>query len=173
MKLNFDATTVTPAGTYEVLPAGEYPVTIARVEIKPTKKGDGQYLEVEMDIQSDEHRGRKLFDRLNLWNPNPQTVEIAQRQLSAICHASGRLQVEDSDELVGATMIARVIVKTDPEYGDRNEIRAYKALQGFAQQAAARPAAPAPRATASAARAPASAPAKPAAGRVAPWAAAA
>lgn len=73
MKLNFDATTVTPAGTYELTARRGALVTIARVEIKPTKKGDGQYLEVEMDIQSDEHRGAQAIpDRLNLWNPNPQ-----------------------------------------------------------------------------------------------------
>jgi hypothetical protein len=36
-------------------------------------------------------QGRKIFDRLNLVNAEPdQAVEIAQRTLSAICHATGQ-----------------------------------------------------------------------------------
>ena len=32
-------------------------------------------------------------------NANPQTVEIAQRQLSALCRAVGQMQVTDSEQL--------------------------------------------------------------------------
>ena len=64
--------------------------------MRPTKDGGGQYLWLELDVLEGPLAGRKLFDRLNLVNASAQTVEIAQRTLSAICHATGRLQVQDS-----------------------------------------------------------------------------
>src|SRR5690348_3698715 len=58
-----------------------------------------------------EYSGRHLFDRLNLENQNPQTVEIAQRTLSAICHAIGKLNVNDSEELHHRSLYANVRVQ--------------------------------------------------------------
>ena len=106
----FDASSVEPTGSYEVLPPGKYLVQIVNSEMRPTKDGLGRYLHVELDVLDGPHAGRKLFDRLNLVNGNPQTVEIAQRTLSAICHATGRMQVQDSEELHLIPMIADVTV---------------------------------------------------------------
>ena len=69
---------------------------IVASEMRPTKDGGGQYLWLELDVLEGPLAGRKLFDRLNLVNASAQTVEIAQRTLSAICHATGRMQVQDS-----------------------------------------------------------------------------
>ena len=102
--------------------------------------------------------GRKLFDRLNLVNASAQTVEIAQRTLSAICHATGRLQVQDSAELHLIPMIADVTVKPPKNgYGESNKVH-YLPLERGATATAAklRPAAPA-------AAAPAAQPGRPAA----------
>jgi len=95
----FDASAVDPTSTYDVLPPGKYTVQIVNSEMRPTSNGLGQYLWLELDVLDGEHAGRKLFDRLNLVNANTQTVEIAQRTLSAICHATGKMQVTDSEEL--------------------------------------------------------------------------
>ena len=87
--------------------------------------------------------GRKLFDRLNLVNASAQTVEIAQRTLSAICHATGRLQVQDSAELHLIPMIADVTVKPPKNgYGESNKVH-YLPLERGAARAAAAAAAPA------------------------------
>jgi hypothetical protein len=60
----------------------------------------GQYLWLMLDIlEGRAARAARIFDQLNLVNANPTTVEIAQRTLSAICHATGKLQVSDSEEL--------------------------------------------------------------------------
>ena len=65
----------------------------------------------------------KIFDRLNLVNASAQTVEIAQRTLSAICHATGRLQVQDSADLHLIPMIADVTVKPPKNgYGESNKV---------------------------------------------------
>ena len=96
---SFDATSVEPTTAHELLPAGKYRAQIVESEMRVTKNGMGQFLWLMLDILEGEHKGRKIFDQLNLVNPNPTTVEIAQRTLSAICHATGKMHVSDSEEL--------------------------------------------------------------------------
>ena len=69
---------------------------IVNSEMRATTDGTGQLLWLELDVLEGAYAGRKLFDRLNLVNANPTTVEIAQRTLSAICHATGLMQVDYS-----------------------------------------------------------------------------
>ncbi|MCB1372403.1 MAG: DUF669 domain-containing protein [Rhodobacteraceae bacterium] len=138
----FDATTVDPAAGFELFPAGQYVAQIVSSEMRPTKDGGGQYLWLELDILEGPLQGRKLFDRLNLVNASAQTVEIAQRTLSAICHATGRLQVQDSQELHLIPMIADVKVKPPKNgYGESNKVHYLPLDRGVAAQP--RPAAPA------------------------------
>ena len=119
----FDATTVDPATGFELFPVGKYVVQIVASEMRPTKDGGGQYLWLELDVLEGPLAGRKLFDRLNLVNASAQTVEIAQRTLSAICHATGRLQVQDSAELHLIPMIADVTIKPPKNgYGESNKV---------------------------------------------------
>ena len=75
-------------------------------------------------------------------NANPQTAEIAQRQLSALCRAVGQMQVTDSEQLHHRPMT--LILKHRPAGPDksgvhreaRNEIRRLRA-GGRASRAAA------------------------------------
>ena len=121
---SFDATSVEPTTAYELLPAGKYRAQIVESEMRVTKNGMGQFLWLMLDILDGEHKGRKIFDQLNLVNANPTTVEIAQRTLSAICHATGKLQVNDSEELHLIPMTIQVGVKPPKDgYGERNTIR--------------------------------------------------
>lgn len=120
----FDASSVDPTTSFEVLPPGRYLVQIVASEMRPTRDGTGQYLWLELDVLEGEHHGKKLFDRLNLVNPNPTAVEIGQRQLSAICHATGRMQVQDSEELHLIPMMVDVRVQQPKNgYDASNRIR--------------------------------------------------
>jgi hypothetical protein len=139
----FDATGIEPTKPLDVLPPGKYPAQIVNSEMRVTKDGMGQYLWLELDVLEGPCRGRKLFDRLNLVNANPQTVEIAQRTLSAICHATGRLQVQDSEELHLIPLIADVQVQPPKNgYGESNKVR-YVPIDRAAKPAAPQPARPA------------------------------
>ncbi|MBY0490667.1 MAG: DUF669 domain-containing protein [Gemmatimonadaceae bacterium] len=126
----FDATTVEPTTPMDVLPDGDYPVLIEASEWRKTKKGDGAFLELTHVVCDGPMKGRKLWDRLNLQNPNTQAVEIAQRTLSAICHATGVLKVTDSAQLHNIPVLARVVVKQG-ERGPMNEIKGYKKFDGL------------------------------------------
>ena len=148
----FDANTVEPSN-FDVFPAGKYLAQIVASEMRPTKDGRGQYLFLELDILEGPFAGRKLFDRLNLVNDNPDTVDIATRTLSSICRATGQMQVKDSEQLHLIPLIADVRVRPPKgQYGESNSIRY------LPRNAAAAPATRAPVAYASA-PAPATAPA--------------
>lgn len=164
----FDANNVEPSAPRELLPPGDYVVQIVESEMADTKGGNGQMLKLTMDIIDGPYQGRKLWDNLNLVNPSTQAVEIAQRTLSAICHATGQLTVSDSEQLHFKPMIATV--KTKPpghrekdgyvHENGKNEVGGYKSASGGAARpahAAQRQAAPPPAA------------AKPAATATPPW----
>ena len=136
----FDATSVEPAQTLEVLPPGKYTAQIVDSDMRLTKDGTGQYLWLSLDVLDGSYKGRKLFDRLNLVNANPQTVAIAQSALSAICHATGCLQVEDSQDLhlIPLTLVVQVQPPKNG-YGESNKVR-YLPIETAAKPAPQQPA---------------------------------
>lgn len=136
----FDASAVAPREPMDVLPDGDYPVIIEASEWKPTKKQDGTYLELTLQVIDGQHKGRKLWDRLNLSNPNATAMEIAQQTLSAICHATGVMKVSDSAQLHNTPMLAKVKIRQG-ENGPTNEVKGYKKMGGVVGSVAPAPAA--------------------------------
>jgi hypothetical protein len=160
----FDATGVAPAAPMELLPPGRYATQIVNSEMRATKAGTGQYLWLEMDVLEGPHQGRKIWDQLNLVNQSQQTVEIAQRTLSAICHAVGQLQVSDSEQLHFRPV--QVTLAVEPDSRDKlrpaEEQRKQNKVKGYAPLGGAVPARPVASPSAAPAR-PAAAPARAAA----------
>lgn len=126
----FDATNVDPSVDFEHIPAGRYNAEITDSDMLDNSRGTGEYLKLEFTILDGPCAGRKLWAQLNLNNPSTQAVEIAQRELSAICHAVGKLRVQDSVQLHNIPLEINVKVKTSPEYGPQNIIRGYSAISG-------------------------------------------
>ena len=142
---------------YAPIPAGDYKAMITESEMKPTRAGTGQYLQLVWEITDGQHADRKIWDRLNLVNPNPTAVDIAKRDLASIMRAVGLDKIDDTEQLhYKEVMITVTVRKGDNGYEDSNEIKAY-APAGRSAPAAA-PAAPA--AVATPAAAPASVPGK-------------
>ena len=120
----FDATAVEPASGRTALPAGEYLAAIAKSSVGPTKSGSGTKAELEFEVLDGPHKGRRFWVTLNLKNPNAQAQEIGLRELSAICHAVGKLRVADTEELHAHPMLVKLgIDKNDPE---RNVAKGYR-----------------------------------------------
>lgn len=168
----FDASQVPEQQEFAALPEGQYVVIATASEMKPTKNGQGQFLQFTFEVLDGPQKGRKLWARLNLMNPNQTAVDIAQRELGAICRAVGVIKPNDSAELHNRPLMVTVAVEVDDRKRESNVIKKYEAVNvagGMQPPAAAQPAAAPWGAQQSAAAQPAAA-AAPAAGG-APWSA--
>ena len=114
-----------PAPASTPSPAGKYQVIINESEMKPTKTGNGQYLWIEFEVISGEYKGRKLWTRLNLENPNPDAVRMARADLSAICRAVNVLNPHDSVELHNLPLTVTVRCRKNQDDELVNEIKGY------------------------------------------------
>jgi hypothetical protein len=122
---NFNANEVEPA-SFEPLPAGKYLAVITESEMRATKSGTGQFLYLTFQVLEGQFKGRKVWARLNLKNPNPQAEQIARGQLSAICRAVGVMQPRDSVELHNLPLVITVKVKNREDTGEpQNDVTGY------------------------------------------------
>ena len=123
----FNAEEVQPNQGFEAIPAGEYEACIVNSEMKQTKDGTGEYLNLEVQIISGEYQNRRLFEKLNLRNRNEQAVQIARGTLSAICRAVNVLTPNDSSELHMKPLRINVVVRKREDTGEmQNTIKAFK-----------------------------------------------
>lgn len=138
-QFRFSAATVEPQQprTYEPLPKGDYEMIITDSTVKPTKAGDGHYIELVMQVISGEHSGRRHYERLNVDNPNKTAQDIAERALASLMHAVGKPDMTDTTELHDIPFVA--VVDIDRKDPTRNRILGYEAAL------TAKPAAPAAR----------------------------
>jgi len=175
----FDASQVPEQMEFTALPEGQYVVIATASEMKPTKNGQGQFLQFTFEVLDGPRKGGKVWARLNLVNGNQTAVDIAQRELGAICRAVGIIKPNDSAELHNRPLLITVAVEKDDRNREGNVIKKYEAVNaggvapvgnaapagaapwGAAQQHAAQPAA---------AAAPAAAPWNAPAAGAAPWA---
>ncbi len=141
---SFDIATL-PESTsgFDPLPAGWYQATITSTDLKTTKAGNGQYIKLRYDIVGPTHQGRVVFGNLNVFNPNPKAEEIGREQLRKLMLAAGLSKLQDTDELVGATVEIKLDIRNDPQYGSSNEVQGFKAINAGGAPRPAPAAAPA------------------------------
>lgn len=167
--INFNATTVDPTtGGTDIFETGDYGFIITGSSTKPTKKNDGTILQFDCKCTDEGQAGKMTAIRLNIQNPNAQTVEIAFRDLSAICHVVGVLHMTDTMQLHGRPFRMRLEKqpRSDKPELFENAIRGYLDANGQPPKAgtpagagAGAPAAPQPPAPPAAAPAPVAPPA--------------
>lgn len=133
----FDAAKVEPNSSGSPIPKGEYQVVMIESEKVEAKSGNGQMLKLSFQIVEGQHKGRKLTDRLNIWNSNAEAAKIAAGTLSAICRAVNVYEPGDSSELHNRQLTAVVDVKAQPDGRVFNEVKGYKPRQTSAPQVAA------------------------------------
>lgn len=139
MELNgFNAYDVDPSESREPIPAGWYKCLIVASEEKPTKALTGSYLQLEIQVVEGEHSNRKVWDRLNLNNPNSTAVEIAQRTLSSVCRSVGVMTPRVSGDLHDIPFMAKIAFKpADGAYSASNEVKEYAEADNVVQAAPA------------------------------------
>ncbi|TWT74812.1 DUF669 domain-containing protein [Allorhodopirellula solitaria] len=134
----FDANTVEPSNNMEPIPDGSYVAVITDSEMKPTKSGAGNYLQLVFQIVEGEYANRLLWVRLNLDNPNATAVDIARRELSAICRSVGVLVPTDSSDLHNLPCVLAVKLKRRNDTGElQNEVKGYSACEAKTAHTAA------------------------------------
>jgi hypothetical protein len=124
---SFDARKIEPQTARGLVPPGWYTVVIAKTSTKTNNAGTGSYLELELQLIDSESKGRRVWDRLNLDNPNQTAVDIAKASLSAICHAVGVLTPQSPEELKDVPLEA--LVDIQPAKGadsESNIIKGYR-----------------------------------------------
>jgi len=110
----------------DFIPAGTYLAEIIKSEFKDTKAGDGEYLRLYLKVIGGKHAGEMLFENLNLKNPNPTAVKIAERTLANICKAVGKPKgIDDSDELHNIPMNIKVTEPDKTSAFQANSIKGY------------------------------------------------
>lgn len=129
----FNAEEIDATTSYDAVPPGWYPAVITGSEWRDTRAGTGRYLSLTLELVDCSHAGRRVWTNLNLQNPNEKAVEIANRDLAAICRAVGIMQPRDSEELHFKRMEIKVAIAKDN--ADRNEVKGYRAFDGAAPSA--------------------------------------
>ncbi len=115
------------ANDFQVIEPGEYPAVITKSEMKPTKDGSGQRLNLTLQILSGKYQNRTLFDGLNVKNKSQQAEQIGRSQLKAVCVAVNVPDPKVSEELHNKPLVIKVTVGKDQNGNPRNEIKGYKA----------------------------------------------
>ena len=138
----FDPNATPPPQDFELLHEGIYVATVTSNDVKHTKAGTGQYLELEFTIVEGPAQRRKLWTRFNILNPSQSAVARANRDLAALCSSVGiHNRIKNGDELMGKTCRVHVAIEpADGAYSASNKIDKYDTLAGSALT----PAAPAP-----------------------------
>ena len=175
--LGFDASNVEPAD-FTALPTGDYAVVITDSEFKNSRQGS-QYLALTFQVIEGQGKGRNLWHNLNLSHPSQKAQDIAQRELSAICRAVGKMAIQDSAELHNIPLRVHVAyVPAKDEFPEGNRIKKWMpysqspsptATRPQAAASATRPQSPPPSARPQAAPSTNKAAQPPAAGKTPPW----
>lgn len=171
--LDFNASDYEPRKEMGAVPAGKYLCVVEDTGRKNTKNDSAQYLQISWSIIEGEFKGRKIFDRLNLWAASggqwirrtDEAGTIAGQSMSELLAALGIANIRNHEELRGKKAVVKVKVRKSDEHGDSNDVQNYyTAGSGIATASVSAPPA---QATASAPQ-----PAAPTASGGAPWAAA-
>jgi hypothetical protein len=112
--------------SFEPVPQDTYTLMITDSDMVQTKNGNGQMLKLTMQIVDGAHKGRKIWDNLNLINSSTTAVEIAQRNLGSICKAIGVASVTESAVLHNKPFKAFVGIEIGTNgYSDKNRVKKY------------------------------------------------
>lgn len=135
---NFNPNEHEPNQSFDVIPDGWYQAVAINSEMKHTKSGTGQYLEIDFQIIDGPYKGQHVWSRLNLINPKPKAVQIANGDLSAICKAIGKTStVRDSSELHNTPLMIKIKVKpAEGPYDASNDVKGYKSVAQAAHNGA-------------------------------------
>lgn len=115
---------------FDALPAGPYMTQVSNAEVKTTKAGNGRYISVELEVTEPKaFSGRKVWDNFNIQNPSEDATKIGKANLKGFMVAAGHKNpdvLRDVNELIGLRVVATLIIKKDPNWGEGNQVKKYE-----------------------------------------------
>lgn len=134
-QLGFNAGDYDPTDEFEPLPPGEYLTMVTEASLENTKTG-GRMVKLTYTIMEGQYESRKLWSQHNIENRSPRAEEIGRKELSRIAHAIGQPMISDTDQLLNQVVRIRVVIKNDPGYGPKNEVKKWINVGGQPVQTA-------------------------------------
>lgn len=132
----YNANDQAPLGDYSPMPDGDYQAFITESQMKTTRAGTGEYLELKWEVVSpDQYQGRNVWCILNLRNPSSKAVEIAKRELGDLCRAVRVMAPKDSTELHDTICTIKLATEQREGYSPKNVIKAYFPMEKAAPTA--------------------------------------
>lgn len=109
--------------------SGEHELRIIKAEMKDTKAGTGQYINVLFGVKGE----GTFFEKFNVRNPSEKAQLIGRQQLKNLLLALGmsvdqvgKFGVQNLIELEGCECRAKLKVEQDPTYGQQVHVTTYK-----------------------------------------------
>lgn len=129
MQFGFNVSSVQPQQSFDLLPPGHYLCRIVRAEGRHGAKPEtGEMLSVEFEVLDPQYQGRKLWSMLCVNHQSEKVRQIAQQQLSSICHAIDRVSASCASDIIGHDLMVKVKVKpAEGQWEARNECAGYTA----------------------------------------------
>lgn len=139
---NFDPNEKRELPDFDPIPANWYAMQIVESERKTAKSGN-DYLQLVAEIiesRHPEHKGRRVWIRLNMWHAKPSVSNFARIDLGKICQAIGHNTALKNTDLIHFKPFAVKVGIKPPEgqYKASNEALDFDSIEArFSSSAAA------------------------------------
>ena len=124
-EFSFDPQRHAAGAAMELLPDGEYQMTIIDSERRTPRSGDGEYIQLALRVMTGKHEGRVIFHRLHVVTANATTRRIAEAELASICRAASIDKMRDTKQLHGVSMLVTLGRRRDAGGQTLNIPRSY------------------------------------------------
>ncbi len=113
---------------FSPVPVGDYKLALVKAERKESQTAGNFYLNLQFSVVGGEHKKRVIFAIFNIENSNEVAQKIGRGDLSDLMMAVGVGDLKsmwDVKPLLNKPFKAKLSIKTDEKYGDKNIISAY------------------------------------------------
>jgi ABC-type Fe2+-enterobactin transport system substrate-binding protein len=126
MNFEFSTEGIDTSDRYALIPKGDYTAVASSAEVKSTKSGEGQFLEVKFTIVDGPCEKRVIYDRFNFKNASKEAETIGKQQLARFLAAIGKTHIKDTHEVLDILLTISIGVQTRKDNGeDTNRIVKY------------------------------------------------
>lgn len=123
---NYNPKKVEAQTEFDALPAGDYAMIATEGEIKDTKAMNGKYVQFTNEVIEGQYKGRKLWTRFNVVNPNDKAVQIGRSQLKQFAESIKNPDANDVSAFLNKPFVGKVTMKNDAQHGASNDVKGFK-----------------------------------------------